>query len=161
MVATMIASIAGAALAALISYTSRSFAALANYSDLNRSSLKALDYLTRDVRGASSVASFTTNQITFNMGAGKPTLSYSYSSTNRTLTRSDGTTSRVLLPDCDKVTFAMYQRTPVAGSYDQYPVADKTTCKVVTVEWTCTKKVLGKNTNTQHTQSAKVSLRKA
>src|ERR1041384_2396571 len=101
LVATVIGGVALAAVAALLGYTARSFCSLANYSDLNRASMRALDYLTRDVRAASAVTTFTTNQIVFNMGTNNPSLTYSYSVTDRTLTRSQGTNSRVLLTDCD------------------------------------------------------------
>lgn len=158
----MIAGVAIAAVATLLSYTVRSFASLANYSDLNRSSMRALDYLTRDVRAATGITSFTTNQIVFNMGTNSPSLTYTYSATNKTLTRIEGTASKVLLVDCNRLTFSFYQRTPIAGTYDQYPLAtDKAGCKVLVTDWTCTKNVLGKVSNTQHSQTAKIVLRKA
>ena len=157
----MIAGVAMAAVATLLSYTVRSFASLANYSDLNRSSMRALDYLTRDVRAATGITSFTTNQIVFNMGTNGASLTYTYSATNKTLTRIEGTASKVMLTDCSRLTFSLYQRTPVAGSYDQYPLADKATCKVLVTDWTCSKSVLGKISNSQHTQTAKIVLRKA
>lgn len=161
MVAVAITVVAMAAMAALIGFTTRSFASLANYSDLNRSSMRTLDYLTRDVRAAMAVSAHTTNAITLDMGAGIPALTYTFSPTSRALIRTEGTNSRVILPDCDTLTFSLYQRTPIPGTYDQYPLATKSVCKVVVAEWTCRRTVLGRFLNTQHSQTAKISMRGA
>ena len=55
--------------------------------------------------------------------------------------------------------FSMFQRNPVGGSVDQYATTDPTLCKVVQMSWTCSRNILGKKTNTESVQSAKIALR--
>src|SRR5215475_12629297 len=52
-----------ATLATLYVFSMRSFAAMANYSDLNQKSRYASDIISRDIRSASSVASASATQI--------------------------------------------------------------------------------------------------
>ena len=117
-------------------YSGNSFAGLANYVNLNSSSVNALDQMSKDIRQCVALTSYSTNQLTFNDGTLSP-LIYSYNATARTLTRQSGGQAKVLLTQCDDLRFAIYQRTPLPGSYDQYPVAAVTNCKVVAVKWVC------------------------
>jgi hypothetical protein len=141
-------------------YSGRSFAGLANYVDLHSASVLALDRITRDVRQTIGLTGYSTNQLTFNDGTNKPPLIYTYSPTDRTLTRIQGAETNVLLRECDSLQFAIYQRTPLAGTYDQYPTANATNCKVVEVKWNCSRTILGAKMNTESGQSAKIVIRK-
>ncbi len=147
-------------LAPMTFYGGRSFAGLANYTDLNVSSVAALDRLTKEIRQASGLIAYTTNQITFTNGVGNPNISYSYLPGERTLVRQEGADTKVLLRECDFLQFNIYQRFPVAGTYDQYPTANPTNCKVVTIRWVCSRRMLGARVNTEDVQTAKVVIRK-
>src|SRR5688500_6165748 len=87
MVAVAICAVLLASLASLIFYTGRSFAALANYVDLDSTSRNALDTMSREIRQTRRLLSGTTNTLTFEDHDGKP-LVYAYDPATRTLTRS-------------------------------------------------------------------------
>src|SRR3954469_19321011 len=110
------------ALAAVSMFSSRSFAAIFNYVDLDDANRVAMDQLSRDIRQANRVTAFSTNYL-YLEDADLSIIQYEYSSTNRTLTRTKNTASRTILSDCDTLKFDVCQRNPVGGSYDVYPVA--------------------------------------
>ena len=140
-------------------YSGKSFAGLANYVDLNSASLNALDQMSKDIRQCVAVTGYATNQVTLNDGTLSP-LIYSYDPTARTLTRQSGGKAKVLLTQCDDLRFAIYQRTPLPGTYDQYPVAAVANCKVVAVKWVCSRTILGAKVNSEDIQEAKIVIRK-
>jgi Tfp pilus assembly protein PilW len=141
-------------------YSGRSFAGLANYADLNSSGLLALDQMSKDVRQAVRLSSYATNQLVFDNGTNGPPITFEYDAAAGTLTRLTDTDSKVLLTGCDSLNFGIYQRTPVAGTYDQYPVANVTNCKVVAINWVCSRKILGSKMNSENAQSARLVIRK-
>src|SRR5690349_12875187 len=59
MVALALSTIILAVIGALSSYTARSFAAVANYVDLDQRSQSALDQMTRDIRQVNGLLSYT------------------------------------------------------------------------------------------------------
>ena len=65
----------------------------------------------------------------------------------------------MLLRDCNALTFAIFQRNPIGGSYDQYPTATSATCKLVQLNWICSRSILGVQVNSESVQSAKFVLR--
>lgn len=137
----------------------RSFAAMANYSDLNASGINALDQMTRDIRQAVRLTSYSSTQLTFSNGYSEPPVVFTYSPLNRTLVRQQGTSIRVLLTECDSLNFAIYQRNTIPGTYDQYTVANVDNCKVVAVNWSCSRTILGAKVNSEAGQSAKIVMR--
>lgn len=147
-----------AALALLLFYTSRSFAAIINYVDLDQYSRKALDKMSLEIRQADRLLTSSTNQLTFSYNGG--TLSYTYSPQDKTLTRTFGSETEVLLRECDTLTFAIYQRNPIGGTYDVYPTGTPATTKLVQLTWICSRKILGQAVNTESVQSAKFVIRK-
>ena len=147
-------------IAPLSLYSGRSFADIANYSDLNSRSINALDRLTKEIRQSSGLLSYSPTEITVTNGFGKPNISYAYLPESREVVRREGATTTVLLHQCDSVEFRMYQRTPKPGGYEQYETSDPRSCKVVTVKWLCSRKVLGARRNTDEVQTARVVIRK-
>jgi hypothetical protein len=147
-----------AAMALMLFYTSRSFAAIINYVDLDQYSRKALDKMSMEIRQADRLVSNSTNQLTFSYNGG--TLSYTYNPQTKTLTRTFGSETEVLLRECASLQFSIYQRNPVGGSYDVYPTGTPATTKLVQLTWTCARKILGQSVNTESVQSAKFVLRK-
>jgi len=66
----------------------------------------------------------------------------------------------VLLSECDYLQFGIYQRNTISNTYDQFTTANPTTCKVVQLEWICSRKILGARLNTESVQSAKIVIRR-
>ncbi len=54
----------------------------------------------------------------------------------------------------------MYQRVPKDGTLEQFDAADYATCKVVQLDWICSRKIFKESDNTESIQSAKVVIRK-
>ncbi len=159
-VALGIGSVALLIIASLTSFTARSFAGLANYSDLDRMSRNALDTMSQQIRQTRRLTEGTTNRLVFEDSDGG-TLQFLYDPTAKTLRRTkNGQPSKVLLTNCKQLTFSMYQRNPVEGSYDVYPTASPATCKLIQLKWTCTRDLLVADANTESVQSAKIVIRK-
>ena len=159
-IALGIGSIVMLILGSLSSFTARSLAGLANYTDLDRASRNALDTMSQQIRQTRRVIEGTTNRLVFEDSDGG-TLQFLYDAGARTLRRTkNGAASKVLLSNCDNLTFSMYQRNPVAGSYDVYPTASAATCKLIQLRWTCSRDLLKSKFNTESVQSAKIVIRK-
>jgi Tfp pilus assembly protein PilW len=154
--------------ASAIYNSARSFAAMANYADLDGQSRAALDQMSSEIRQCDHLTSFSTNQLVF-QGTDPTsgtiyTLTYKYDSQAQTLTRTLSGQSKVLLKECTFLQFAIFQRNPVGGTYDQYPVDDSSQpslCKLVQLTWVCARDILQKKVNTESVQSAKFVIRKA
>lgn len=134
------------------------FQALFNYSDMNADSRLAVDQLTKDVREAGQVNSFSTNNIVL-MGSDGAALTWSFDPTAQKLTRSKNGTSVVMLTGCVTLTLDVGQRNVVGGSYNVFPYAtNTTTAKVVDVRWVCQRSVIGIGQSEQ-IQTARVVIR--
>jgi len=157
LIATCISAMVLAQICALWFYSTRSFAAQASYTTLDQNSQRSLDWLSRDLRQATNLVSFATNQISFKNLSGQ-TLTYRL--VGDELWRITPITRSVLLHDCDWLSFAMYQRTPIAGSYDQYATTNLATCKLIEVNWKCSRRPYPTSSEqTEFMQSARIVLR--
>jgi Tfp pilus assembly protein PilW len=144
-------------ISALWFYSTRSFAAQASYTKLDQDSQRALDRLSRDVRQATNLVSFTTNRLVLTGLDGQP---MEFRLLGRNLVKDKGASHTTLLTDCDWLSFAMYQRTPVSNSFDQYITTDVATCKLIEVRWKCSRRPYPTSPDTtEYMQSAKVVLR--
>lgn len=161
LVSMAICSVLLAGFAALIFYTGRSYAALANYVDLDATSRNALDTMSREIRQTRRLIAGTTSKLTFEDFDGK-TLIYEYDSAARTLTRTKNGVAdpQPLLTECNFLEFLMYQRNPISGKYDQYPTANAATCKLIQLRWVCSRDLITSKWNTESVQSAKIVIRK-
>ena len=65
----------------------------------------------------------------------------------------------VALQDCQSVRFSVFQRTPIGGSFEHFPVATPETSKVVQVSWESEKNLMGQRNSSQSTYSATVVIR--
>jgi prepilin-type N-terminal cleavage/methylation domain-containing protein len=159
LVAVAIGAIVLAALMQVVFYTGRSFAALMNYTELDKYSRNALDQMVYKIRQADELKTFSSNRIVFSYFKTND-LVYEYSPTARTLTETLQGRSKVLLKGCDVLTFAIYQRNTAAGTFDQFPATiTNSAVKLVQLNWTCSRNVLGARINTESVQSAKIVLR--
>jgi hypothetical protein len=141
-------------------YSSRSFAAQYNYVDLNNQSHMALDKMSQKIRQTGGMISFATNDVTFTNNMTGGTLRYFYKSDKRTLSEVYNSKTNVILKGCDWLLFAMYQRNPISNSFDQVVSTNPSTCKLLQVEWSCSRNLAAKQTNeTEVMESAKIVLR--
>jgi len=165
MVAVGIGGLVFAAVAALIFYSGRSFAALTNYVDLDVYSRTALDKMSSEIRQANRLAYYSPTELRFEtpdpVSGAINTLTYKYDAAAGTLNRIYGGRTNVLLRELttNSMQFSMFQRNPVGGSVDQYSTTDPSLCKVVQMSWICSRNILGKKANTESVQSAKVVIR--
>jgi len=157
-VAVGISSIALAALAAFTFYSARSFAAIGNYVDLDNTSRKAVDLMTKEIRQTAALSNYQTNALTFTDYDGKP-LQYIYVPATRKLTRVKDAISTVLLTGCESLEFHMYQRTPQPGTNSFYAATDTAQCKIIDMKWRCSRSIFREKDNTETVQSAQVVLR--
>ena len=166
-----------AAVSVLILFSGRSYAALANYVDLDSRSRSALDRMSKEIRQVDEVTgsgttSLPSGQVITNRlvlsgtetNGSAYTVTYDYSPATATLVRTKeggsypGTTT--LLTGCTYLNFGMYQRVPKTNSFEQFDAADLATCKVVQLDWICSRKIFNKTANTETIESAKVVIRK-
>ena len=143
----------------LIYFSAWSFVSIGNYIELENSSRLALDTISRDIRQSTDVASWNGQQITLNYTNGVQ-LIYTFNPSARTLRRTLDGNSTTLLTEVDTGLFSVFQRNPVSGAYDQYPVGTPGTTKLVQVDWQCSRRILQARINTESVQSAKIVIRR-
>jgi prepilin-type N-terminal cleavage/methylation domain-containing protein len=159
LVSVAVAGLVMVALAQLTFHTGRSFAALMNYTELDRYSRNALDQMVYKIREADNLKSFTTNRLVFSYFVTND-LVYEYVPAERVLVETVGGRRKILLTGCDSLNFAIYQRNTVAGTYDQFPATlTNSAAKLIQLNWTCSRKILGARVNTESVQSAKIVIR--
>jgi len=154
-----LASIIFAAVGSLSLFTARSFVAMGNYGDLDNASRNALDTMSRDIRQCRALQAYSPTKLTLQANETN-TLVYEYSPSSGKLTRKVGTTSTVLLQQCDYLNFNIYQRNP-SNAFTFYPVLSNnpSLAKLVDVSWRCSRKILGQKVNTESVQTAKIVIR--
>jgi hypothetical protein len=157
LIALGIAGVILAQLCLLWLYSSRSFAAQMTYTDMDQRSQRALDTLTQNLRQCKALTNFMTTCITLVDYDDRP-LTFAFE--NGELRRIKNNVSKTVLTNCVSGQFAMYQRTPVGGSLDQYPTTDPNLCKLIEVRWVCSRRLVPTAPKTTETmQSARIALR--
>lgn len=139
-------------------YSSRSFAAIANYVELDQTSQLALDKMSRELRQAHRVTDFTPTSISCVDVDNNPLL-FNYDPDTRSLLRISGGQTNTLLTGCDSLQFAKYQHTAISNTFDAYDPAYVTNTRLIQVTWTCSRKILGARADSESVQSAKIALR--
>lgn len=148
-------------------WSGRSFAAMANYADLDNASRNALDRMTREIRQVDGLNTYTENSAVKELSLidsdGQP-LYFRYNVTGKTLTRTKNGTSETLLKDCTLLNFNLYQRNNVSNTFNQYQVASGTnaslTCKVIQINWICSRRLFPSELlNSESIQTAKIVIR--
>ena len=157
-------SIAGLALATMFLFSIRSFGALANYAILDEQNRQAMDQLTREVRQAQLVSSYSTNPPSLTILNGDNELvTYSFSPSTRQMLRTTSASSRILLTNCNLLQFTLYQRNPKTG-FQLYDISSNNVqkyVKAVELTWK-TSKALNPTTqiNSENVQTARIVIRK-
>jgi len=168
MVALGVFSVSGLALMGMYLFCVKGMASMYNYSLLDQYNRQAMDQLTREIRQSKQVLAYTTNSITIQSansdGSTGPQVTYSFSGRTQKLIRtsSDGT-SKVLLNNCSLLSFSLFTRVPLGGSYDSYPVATgnwTNTVKVLQLTWKTAIQLPSGPINSENVQTARVVIRK-
>jgi hypothetical protein len=95
------------------------------------------------------------------LDGGGQSVTYAFNPQNKTLTRSSGGVSKVLLSDCTVLSFNVCQRNPIGGSYDIYPVATTvSTAKVINLSWKSSRTALNGLITSENVQTARIVIRK-
>jgi prepilin-type N-terminal cleavage/methylation domain-containing protein len=142
-----------------------SFVAMANYQNLDKYSCNALDILTREIRGCSSVTSATTTALTLNNATLGKTVNIAFDSTGRTLiltTTIGGTATTVTnLVGCDTWGYSMFTAVPIISTTNITFTATSSasSCKVIQMTWKCSRTYLGSKLQTESVQTAQIVLR--
>ena len=153
-------------------FAARSFHAMSNYVALDMKSRNALDIMSRDIRQANACSSsgFSSNSLTLLMtdpvSSQAFTISYRYDAASGTLIRTDtdpnNTSTSMLLTNCLSFGFSYYQRNPVGGAWEAFPIdfSQANQCKLIQVDWTCARASFGSLNNSESMRSAKIVIRK-
>lgn len=162
LIATALFSLATLTIMAVYLYSSKSFAVLASYAELDQNNRTALDTMTKELRSAQTVVTNTTNSITFVNGSGQ-SVEYQFEPNTRELLRMvSGGGSQVLLQNCSLLNFSFGQRAVSNRTFDSYPPTSGTSIKEVNLSWKAQKQVPGlENTVSEDIQTAKVVIRAA
>jgi len=153
-------------------FAGKSFYAMENYVQLDMKSRNALDTMSRDIREANgcSTNGFSSVDLTLLMtdpNSGQPyTVNYNYDSGEGTVARTysgaSGTQTTLLLSNCVSFALSYFRRNPTNGAWAAFPNdpgrADE--CKLVQIDWTCRRTVLGSIINSESMESARVVIRK-
>ena len=159
MVAVAIGALILAAVGILSVFTTRSFVALGNYNDLDQASRNALDTMSREIRQTRALTAYSTNQLTFqDYDGAQLTYVWDPDPGALTLTRIKGAQRKVLLRQCDFLSFGIYQRNP-SNNFNFYPAASPAAAKLVSVSWRCSRQILQKKVNTESVQTARIVIR--
>lgn len=148
-----------AAAASFFLFSARSMHMLGNYDDLDRANRSALDTMSRDIRNAKALISFSTNELVFSNATTPSTFSYIYDAAAGTLTRNWGDTSTILLTNCDSLSFDISQRNP-SNDFTFYSAKGVVAnAKLVDLKWSCYRTITGEKINSQSMQTAKIVMR--
>lgn len=159
LVGMLVAGVLVSGLGALWFYSNRSFAAQLNYVEMDQASQMALDRLSQQIRQVKKLVSETRHELVF-IDYDDQTLIFRYDPDEQALFRIKNGVTDTLLKDCTNFRFSIFQRNPMAGSYDQYPAGTAANCKLVYVRWVSSRPLFGSGQeNTETVSSAKIVIR--
>jgi type II secretory pathway pseudopilin PulG len=147
-----------AAMVSLFFFSTRSFAALTNYLELDQKTQAALDRMTREIRQMKALTACATNSITF-QDQDAATISYSYDTGAKTLTRTMGEAAEIYLTSCDSLSFSLFNRAPNGTTFQPVSTTSAASTKAVELAWSCSRVLVGSKVNTESMQSAIVVVR--
>jgi Tfp pilus assembly protein PilW len=144
-------------------FANESFASLYNYVVLDSQGQLAIAGMSKQIRQASAMTAFATNDVTFTNSITGGTIRYTFDPNAQTLSSiaSNGTAqTNILLTGCNSLIFSMYQQNPIASNFNQVVATNPSLCKLLQVQWSCWRGVYANQTNqTEAMQSAKIVLR--
>lgn len=145
----------------------RSFVAMGNYQNLDAKSCNTLDVLSREIRNSTVLLSYVPSQsLTLSNASARNGLGQinviKYDPTARTLVlKRTGQSDLTNLTECDRWSFAIYNRVPITSSTNiSFNAATNAAdCKLINMSWKCSRTVLGTKLNTESVQTAQIVLR--
>lgn len=158
MIASAVSVVALIMILSLGFYTARSIASMTDSVDLNARSRYAIDRMSKKLRQATAMRSFSSRvvSVTYN---GKP-LTYTYQPVAKTIVENENGKTTTLLRNCDAMQFSYYKRNPVTNSFNQFPVMTSTNeAKVIQVWWQCHTTRIGKAGGSVEMAAAKIVVR--
>lgn len=159
LVGMMVAGVLVSSLGALWFYSNRTFAAQLNYVEMDQASQMALDRLSQQIRQVKKLVSESNHELVFIDYDDQP-LTFRYDRDEQALFRIKNGVSETMLRDCTNFRFSIFQRNPVAGSYDQYPAGTAANCKLIYVRWISSRPLFGSGQeNTETVSSARIVIR--
>ena len=158
MVATGLATMMAAALVFISMFTSRSFVALNNYTDMELGSQLALDKMSKLIRQGRQVTACSTNSLSLVDSSGNP-MQFNYDPVAKTLTVAASGQTNLYLTTCDSLQFWIYQHTPISNTFDCYAPAYVTNARLVQLTWSRSRPIVGTSQSTETVESAEVALR--
>lgn len=146
-------------------YSARSFSSMANYSEINQMSRRALDEMTRDIRQSRGVVSFNnssnSNELVFKKDfAGSNTFSLIHDKESGVLKHVSAGEERILSEDCTHFKATLFQRSPIANTFDFVQTTDPAKCKLVQLDYSFAKRTGASITNSETVESMKIVIRK-
>jgi prepilin-type N-terminal cleavage/methylation domain-containing protein len=162
MVATCLFGLASMAVMTFYMYSTRAFASLTSYSELDKINRNAMDTLTAEIRQAIRVTDVTSNSVTM-INGDMQSVTYRFDTVNRALVRIVNGAPQKLITDCTLLNFDVFQRNNIAGTWNQYPVATNDWAqyvKVIQLRWKTYRAVPGGPGVSENVQTAKIVIRK-
>lgn len=142
----------------------RTVAFLTGTVDLDTKSRLAADRMSREIRQCDTVEAVTANSLVLRLGTNRTTYIHYPDQKEKPLVRlsadNTSTNGETMLTGVDYVRFDLFQHQVASGPYDIYQPASPTNCKIVQLNWVCSRELLGFKANTTTMQSAKVVIRK-
>ena len=139
-------------------FASVTTAGLLNYVELSMTSKNALESISREIRNAVAVQSFSASRLVL-LDPSRQQVTLSYDSVSQTLRQTKGTEQKTILSGCSSFEFKVFQRTPTSGSDTMSEATDTNTAKVVQMQWACARKQTGDKQNVENLVSSKVVIR--
>ena len=139
-------------------FSSRSFMIMANYTNMNQRSQFALDKMSKEIRQALRLTSYSTNSLTFQDADGNP-LQFTYNPSARKLVRVSGGQVTTYLTECDGLEFLIYQHTVKPKTFDCYNPASVASAQLIEMKWKCSRQIRGSKVTTEGVQSARITMR--
>src|SRR5215475_13785019 len=152
MVAMGLSGMAATVLLSFSLFSSRSFLSIANYADMGLKSQIAVDKMAKEIRECRQLTAYTTNSITLLSSDGN-SLQFSFSASDRKLSRTKAGQTTALLTGCDTLQFWIFQHTPMSNTFECYAPAYVTNGRLLSVTWTCSRNIMGTKQKTEYSQS--------
>jgi prepilin-type N-terminal cleavage/methylation domain-containing protein len=159
LVVSLIASVVFSIVLTLTVFATRSVLAMTNYTELDQASRNTLDLLSRDIRQASRLNSYSPSQIVLVFPDTTATCTYTYDQTRGELVRVDSSGRKVLLEGCEQLKFSIYTKAPSTGFVFNSASNNISLAKLVDVSWKCSRQIRAQNVNTESIQTAKIVMR--
>ena len=155
MVTLSVGSVVLMVMAIIFMVAARSFVNMGNYVNMDTYSRNAVDRMSSEIRQAGALTEFTPTHLKFAMaGFTNSFLVYHYNPGTRWLTewKTGSTKTNTLLTECDQFAFSLYN-----SSFQ--PTTNLSTSKGLSVNWKCSRTLLGKKSTSEEMQEALIVIR--